>query len=217
MKSIYSENPSGKVYVQGKASGKYPCNQVEFTVEFRRTDTSAAKASSEVTSQCERFLRRLSEAGVDITGILLVEDSITSASYDTDDTMRVTRELQFVTTALASTNNLLLKIIQEEHLDVRLSTKYGLSNEDDLRQALRVKAVEDSRATARLLAEADGYSISGIDSINIDHRAKSQHLARGVAVGSCQEELMSLSQRLSAPTKELDEEVDVIWLLAPKN
>ena len=212
MYSIQSDNPSGKVFVQGQAVRNYPCDQVEFTIEFRSKNTSAAKASSQVTEQCELFLQRMHESGVDISEIVLKNDKISANSYSEDDLVKASRELQFVSKADVVANNLILRFIQEEHLDANLSTDYSISNEDEIRRMLRAEAVADSKANAELLAAADGRRIAGIDSINIDSRERHRNLAKSITIGG-QLELPTLSQELSVPIKELKETVDVVWLL----
>lgn len=108
-----SNAESGKVYVKGKAAGKYTCDMVAIKITFYSSSVSASKASEAVMIQCEKFLQRLEEAGIDITMIRLQDDSVDQPSYRDEDHVKATRTLKFDSDAHADINNFILKVIQE--------------------------------------------------------------------------------------------------------
>lgn len=205
---------SGKVYVKGKAAGKYTCDMVTIKITFCSFDVSASKASEAVMTQCEKFLQRLEEAGIDSSMLRLDDDSVDRPSYHNDNRVKAARTLKFDSSASAGVNNFVLKVIQEEHIDADVSTDYYLSNEKELRRQLRARALEDSRENAELLADAAGKTIAGIDSIDISRHQIMTPFAKSAAVEDGFECLSrSFSQKLSMPTKEIEEEVDAVWLI----
>lgn len=214
MNALNRHNESGKVFVKGMASEEFTCDRITITITFHCKGVSGAKASETVTAQCERFLQRLSESGVDITAIRLHDDSIDQPSYRDDDKVRASRTLKFDSAACALVIDYILKTIQEEHLDAELSTDYYLSNEEELRKCLRKKAIEDSKENAELLACAAGKKIVGVDTIDMCHHQMRANLAMGISMNDEHDELMCLfSRRLSMPTEKLEEEIEVTWLI----
>lgn len=214
MNALNSHNESGKVFVMGKASEEFTCDRITITITFQCKGVSGAKASETVTAQCERFLQRLSESGVDITAIRLHDDSIDQPSYRDDDKVRASRTLKFDSEANALVIDYILKTIQDEHLDAELSTDYYLSNEEELRKSLRKKAIEDSKDNAELLACAAGKKIVGVDTIDMSNHQMRATLAKGISMNDEYDDIMCLfSRRLSMPTKNLEEEIEVTWLI----
>lgn len=216
--NIIVESDARKIFVKGKASESFVCDKVEIELKFFAESPIAAKASESVAKQCEKFLQRASKSGIDISMIRLNDDSISQNSYRDDDYVRATRTLKFDADAAVSIINLILSIIQEEHIDAAVKTDYYLSNENELRRELKAKALEDSREIAKLLAESVGERIDGIYSVDMNARHPIYHMAKSVAVsadgfGGINE---LLSSRLSLPTELLEEEIEVTWLLADK-
>lgn len=215
MNSLNSGNESGKVFVKGKAVGKYTCDMVSITIKFCCKGISGAEASKSVFAQCELFLQLLAENGVDLATLRLQEDRIGQPSYRDEVTVQAFRTIQFDSKAKAAAIGLVLKIIQEEHLDADVSTDYYLSNEEDLRKRLRELAIADSKENADLLARAAGKTISGVDMIDMGAHRLREKLAKSVTVCSDIDCIFELfSDKLSMPTKDLEEEVEVTWLLA---
>lgn len=209
-----SNAESGKVYVKGKAAGKYTCDMVAIKITFYSSSVSASKASEAVMIQCEKFLQRLEEAGIDITMIRLQDDSVDQPSYRDEDHVKATRTLKFDSDAHADINNFILKVIQEEHIDADISTDYYLSNEGEIRKQLRAEALKDSRENAELLADAAGKTIVGIDTIDMSHHHIRVSLAKSVTIEDDADCLYSIfSRKLSMPTKDIEEEVEATWLL----
>ena len=134
MGSLNGSHISGKVFVKGKASEEFICDMVTITITFHHKELSGAKASQETTKQCEQFLKRLAESGVDIAMLRLHNDSIDRRSYSDEEEVNASRTIQFDSQASATTVNFILKIIQDELLDAEFSTEYYLSNEEELRK-----------------------------------------------------------------------------------
>ena len=212
--SCDNKNESGRVYVTGKAAGKYTCDKVAIKVIFYCTNASAAKAAETMMSQCEKFLQRLSEHGVDIATIRLQDDSIDQPSYRHEDKTKASRTLKFDCDATASINNLILKVIQDEHLDADISTDYYLSNEDELRRKLRSEAMADSRENAELLAHAANKTIVGVDAIAMCNNPSHVSHVKSITVDDSADDILCLfSKKLSMPTRDIEETVEVTWLL----
>ena len=209
-----SNAESGKVYVKGKAAGEYTCDKVTIKITFYCSGVSAAKASESVLQQCEKFLKALEEAGMDIAPIRLHDDSVERSSYRDEERVKATRTLNFDSNAHADINHFILKVIQDEHIDADISTDYYLSNEDAIRKQLRAQALTDSRENAELLAKAAGKSIVGIDTIDMNHHHIRTSLAKSVAVLNSIDCIDGIfSSKLSMPTKVVEEEVEAAWLI----
>lgn len=214
MNENITTNVAGKIYTKGAASESYTCDQVTFEIKFYCSGVTGSKATENVLNQCERFLECLSNAGVDIQQIQLEKDQIRQSSYREDEKITGSRTLKFSAEAKAEINNYILKIIHEEHLDAELSTTYSLSNENDLRKQLRMRAIADSRETADMLAEAAGKRIVGVDTIDVNGHTIHQKEKKRIAVSGGVDELFCIfSRELSMPTKDLNEEVEVTWLI----
>lgn len=214
MRTVSNEE-SGKVYVKGKAAGTYTCDKVTIRIEFYCSDTSTAKASEAVMAQCEKFLQKLKEAGVDIALIRLHDDRISQPSYRGEDRVKATRTLKFDSDAHADINNFILKVIQDEHIDADISTDYSLSNENEIRRQLRAEALTDSRENAELLAKAAGKTIVGVDTIDMEHRSLRVSPAKRAAMNKDMAGLLECfsSRELSMPTQHIEEEVQAVWLI----
>lgn len=205
---------SGKVYVKGKAAGKYTCDRVAIKIVFYSTGVSGAKASETVMTQCEKFLERLEESGIDISVIQLHDDSISQPSYGDEEKVKVTRTIEFDSEAKASVNNFVLKIIQEEHLEATVYVDYYLSNEEDIRKKLKEMAIVDSKDNAELLARAAGKKIACVYTIDMINHRRDAHLAKSVTIGcgdACSP--YAFSERLSMPEKDIEETVEATWLI----
>ena len=214
MDSLNSHNELGKVFVEGKASEIFTCDRITITITFQCKSVSDAKASETVTAQCERFLQRLSESGIDITAIRLHDDSIDQPPYRNDDKVKASRTLKFDSEANVRVIDFILKTIQNEHLDAGLSTDYYLSNEEELRKCLRKKAIEDSKENAELLACATGKKIVGVDTIDMSNHQMRGNLAKCISVDDTFYDIASIfSKRLSMPIKNLEEEIKATWLI----
>lgn len=209
-------NDSGKIYIKGTASEQYTCDRVRLEIKFYCSGLSGAKASESVMAQCERFLEHLSNTGMDIKQIQLENDRISQASYRDDEKVTASRTLKFDTVATAEMNNFILKLIQKEHLDAEVSTSYYLSNENELRKQLRVRAITDSKENADLLAAVAGKRVIGVDTIDIDaegHTSIAERSRSLVSSGSIDDVFCIFSRDLSMPTKKLEEEATVTWLI----
>ena len=214
MSENITANASGKIYTKGTATESYTCDQVTFQIEFYCSSVTGSKASETVMNQCERFLERLSNAGVDIQQIQLDKDHIRQPSYRDNEKITASRTLKFSAEAKAEINNYILKLIQEEHLDADISTSYSLSNENDLRKQLRMRAIADSKETADMLAVAAGKHVVGVDSIDADGHTIREKQKNRIAVSAGEDEIFCIfSRKLSMPTKDLKEEVEVTWLI----
>lgn len=207
-------NESGKIYIKGIASEKYTCDRVRLEIKFYCHNVTGAKASETVLSQCERFLECLSKAGVDIKQVELDGDRIGQASYRDDEKITASRTISFDTEANAEINNYILRLIQENHLEAEVSTSYYLSNENELRKLLRTRAIADSKENADLLAAAAGKRVVGVDTIDMDALvARAKHSRVSAPAGDVDEIFCIYSRELSMPTKRLEEEATVTWLI----
>ena len=212
-----SNSESGKIFVKGKASGKYACDKVRITITFRGRGISGAETSETVTKQCEQFLQKAAQSGMDLSKIRLENDKITQPAYHDEEQAAASRTIEFDSDAGTAVIGCVLEVIQQEHLDVDLSTEYYLSGEDELRKSLRENAVADSRANAELLARAAGRTITGVDMIDLSERhPRPMRSSRDLSEQEFQQlsrYMATHSRKLSMPEKELEEEVEVTWLI----
>lgn len=206
-------NESGKVFVKGKAAGQYTCDRVAIKLEFYSVSASGAKAVEENLAQCERFLECIEKYGIDISEIRLQNDKVENPSYREDEKIKASRTIKFDMKAKPETINLILRVLQEENLNVTLSTDYYLSNEAEKRRELKGLAILNSRENAEIVAMAAGRRISCVDTIDIAN----QQIRPRRKKDTVWDDVLSLfdkpSEKLSMPTLDIEEEVDVAWCL----
>lgn len=212
--STDNSTTAGRVYVKGRSVGKYTCDRVSITVTLYCDSHSASKASETMMAQCETFLMRLEEFGIDISLVHLDKDNVEHSTHRDKDRITASRKLKFDSEANATLNNLLIRIIQDEHLDADVSTNFYLSNENELRKGLREAAIADSKENAELLARATGKTIVGVYTIDMPHHHSRALSTKSLTVNDDVDELFCVySRKLSMPIRDLEETVEVTWLL----
>lgn len=101
-------------------------------------------------------------------------------------------------------------------MEAEVSTSYYLSNENELRKQLRARAITDSKENADLLAAVAGKRVIGVDTIDIDaegHTSIAERSRSLISPGSIDDVFCIFSRDLSMPTKKLEEEATVTWLI----
>lgn len=71
----------GKIEITGHATRRVQCDAVELIITFDADAKSSRIASKQVLEQCELFLEKVEELGIDISKIRITDDSAHKHSY----------------------------------------------------------------------------------------------------------------------------------------
>ncbi|MCH3971675.1 MAG: SIMPL domain-containing protein [Oscillospiraceae bacterium] len=180
---------------------------------FRTYKKSAAEAIQCVTEQCEKFLSVLEQEGFDLEELHTGGDSVDQDYDDKEREVCAEKKVKIRMKFDMCMQNHILEIAQKYGLDVDIDSKYEVSNENVLHTELLKQAVEDSKQKAEVIAEAMGQKISGIHRVELSNEYGANKYKSFAFTDPMGEFLKkpSLSDKLQAPIKEEEENVDVIW------
>lgn len=83
-----------------------------------------------------------------------------------------------------------------------------------MRRKLRSEAMADSRENAELLAQAANKTIVGVDAIDMCNNSSRVSHVKSITVDDSADDILCLfSKKLSMPTRDIEETVEVTWLL----
>ncbi len=212
MKYTERNETAGRIFVKGTAKKTFTCDRVNITITFFSNGLSCGKTSETAMAQCEKFLQRLSDKGIDLSQLTLENDSISQHHHDTAQ-VSASRTVCLRSEARVSVINFLMEIIQQEHLEAEISTHYDFSDESALRRTLLSEAIADSRANAELLATAAGKTIIGVDFIDMNTHTRPSRRNALLQPEGFASIMHCFSKELSLPEKEISETVEVAWLI----
>lgn len=201
----------GKIKVRGFARRSIECDICEYSICFTANDLYEDKAISMVKEDCELFLRRLKENGINLKDVRFQSDSI-SRGYNDGGLKSFYRSISFMSDADASTSNLILGIIEANQIDATLNERYFYSDAKHLHEELLKEAIEDSRLKAEAIASATGSKVVGIEYLALDNRDIYDEVAEEkMCFDTAVSNMNCLSNEISNPLAEENEEVYIIW------
>ena len=158
----------GSITVRGQAKRSIESDRIRYTLDFTGEDRELSAAITKAEEETEVFLKRASEAGIDITKMQLAGDR-TGKSWRGDEEKAVfTRSISFLAGASGALMNRINGILKEEQLHADFRTETFLSKEKEIRSVLLEEAVNDSKKKAETLAGIYGQTITGIEKISYD-------------------------------------------------
>lgn len=203
----------GKIRMIGYAEKTVEADGVKFKIEFFKTGNTLTECMNSVHEQSEEFLGKLKEAGLDISKIRIEDDDAGEVLYKEECKSRYKRSVSLNVKFDMKIENLIVKIIRENHYDVDLDTEYIFSEEKTIRNELMKQACEDSKNKAEIAAKAAGERIAEMVRADKDIRCWGlmeeeslmipQFMSKNAAVEN--------SDEISAKQKIIKEEIDIIW------
>lgn len=204
------------IKVRGVAKRKVLADIINIEIKFYSEDIKTSRATDKNNEQCERFLKKFKDVGVDPSFLRLSEDKIIS-NYSKSDLKTVSRTVNFEMPFDARINNAIMKIIKNEDLTVFIDTEFAISNKEQIHKELLQEALIDSKNKAELIASANNQSVKYIDSVSDNWKDiydidKDTSSLCGSINGLYLED-DSLSAQLSAKYLEEYEAVYVSWVI----
>ena len=158
----------GKVLVSGHAEQELAPDYGKITLTVNTEGKTAAKATASTMEEFENLIARLVEQGFKPENMVISND-VSSKPYRRDeDDYTSARTVQFRIPAETAIVNRIHDLIASGFENTTLSVSYDLSNRAEIMRRLTILAIQDSRKTADLLAEAIGTRIAGIDAARLD-------------------------------------------------
>lgn len=158
----------GKVLVSGHAEQELAPDYGEITLTVDTTGKTAAKATASTMEEFEKLIARLAEQGFKPETMVITEDGSSKPYRRDEDDYSSARTVQFRIPAEAAIVNRIHDLIASGFENTTLDINFNLSNRAEIMRKLTVLAIQDSRKTADLLAEATGTRITGIDAARLD-------------------------------------------------
>lgn len=164
--------PTRHVLVYGDAQARAIPDRFKIGIDFESIDMDTDLARQRVESNVQSILRLLAEANVPEGEIVLT--SLQVGTYERYDSRKeekvfggtkVTRTLSARFSAQADLKKFLANVKTSKELTIsKIETE--LSDEIELRKALRGKAIESSKAKAEVIAKAYGVKLAGLYSVS---------------------------------------------------
>ncbi len=156
----------GKLEVIGNASKTVDYDLMRIKLDFHAKENTAKEASQKVMHECEEFLGVLKKGGVDISSIILSNDSVERCvDYQSDgekESYRANRILEIESAFNMKTINNIRSITNSMNTQVGFRVSYELSNEDAIRQELLTEALKDAKKQAEVMAQAIDQKVVGL-------------------------------------------------------
>jgi len=218
----------GKVLAIGHVEKEFRPDRCIITLAVHTNAVTAAKASEESSTQCEKLLQHLDVIGIKPNMATICEDSIEINRYsgkDREPYLSV-REIRIETGIDQRLIGLIRHIVESGLNNITLGVRYDIADKVRIRQLLLEQAIRDSRHKAELLASSMGQKIVGIDSANLSGRDDIEDVIeddvlgdvlkdnRYVAGAMCCERARSatpLTDQLEPKNISLSTDVKIIW------
>ena len=164
--------PDRHILVYGEAQAQAVPDRFRITVALEATDVDVDVARRAVEADLRKVLGLLAEAGVPAQEVSATSLAIRPANrYDSEsrrevyEGMAVSREITARFLSTASLRDFLAELETSEAVQVS-GVETELSTEPALMKALRQKAIDDTRAKARVIAEAYGVELGALYSVS---------------------------------------------------
>ncbi len=158
----------GKVLVSGHAEQELAPDYGVITLTVDTEGKTAAKATASTMQEFENLIARLAEQGFKPETMAISEDESRKPYCRDEDDYSSARTVQFRIPAETAVVNRIHDLIASGFENTTFSVSYDLSNKAEITRGLTIQAIQDSRKTADLLAEATGTKVTGIEAARLD-------------------------------------------------
>ena len=157
----------GKIEVSGSASKEIQYDRMCIKLEFRNEADTPSEASEKVMQECEDFLTVLKERGLDVSKIVLSEDSISHNRTYTNEGDIISKSIAVRSVEIFSEFNMKLindirAIIQKKRYQADLNVSFSPSKENEEHSMLLVEALKNAKAQAERMAQAIDQRVVGL-------------------------------------------------------
>lgn len=149
----------GTIEVNGYAIRKVHYDAMEIKISFISDANTSEKASKQVMEQCELFLEKIEEIGIDIDKIQIADDVVRKSSYRDDYHFSAEREILMKTKFDMKFVNVIRDILHTLKAETEISTNYILLEKDQIHAELLREALLDSQKKAKDIAETLGLEV----------------------------------------------------------
>lgn len=156
------------IKISGHAEQELAPDCGEITLTVYTEGKTAAKATASTMEEFEKLIARLAEQGFKPETMVIKKDGSSKPYRRDEDDYSSTRTVRFRIPAETAIVNRVHDLIASGFENTTLSVSYDLSNRAEIMRRLTVQAIQDSRRTADLLAEATGTKVTGIDAARLD-------------------------------------------------
>ena len=209
----------GEMAIKGYAERRVECDVVEYTLCFKADGITIPEAVKAVNTELEHFLEIMEKSGV-TAGKFELEDNSTSEKYNSEEEEKPfysKRKISIRMPLSTQSINNMMQYIAEYKLNVDLSEEYYCSDMAEIHKELLREAVADSRNKAELIASFTGQKIKGIKSVITNYAEYERELLRKrdqeLGIHKIGETHIARANRISSPTTDQEETVEVIWLI----
>ena len=181
-------------------------------------------AIHKIDEQCDCFLHRIAEAGVDISKVSMNDLSIDQRKVSNDTpgepirlVVQANKKIMISAPFHMAFINFIKNVIKDNQMDADFSTRFSFSDVDSLHKKLLREAIEDSKSKAEIIASAMGQKIIGIEEVSSDiHSGCNIEENDSIQMSDIFAVLdnHSISDQLSAKRTTVSERVEVIWIMA---
>ncbi|SCY69310.1 Protein of unknown function [Lachnospiraceae bacterium XBB2008] len=211
----------GKIEVRGFASRTVKCDVMKLELDFHAKEDTATEASVKVMHTCEEFLKILKNAGLDISKISIMKDSVVrSTDYRNNgeyDHYQADRVLEINSEYDMKMINTIRSIIDHSQAPVNFHADFRISDRDKISQELLTEALKDAKKQAEMMAEAIDLKVVGLVSADKNPAKSSSGDLWEVLCAElhCEQvERYEYSDELSATSEELSETIYTTWEIA---
>ena len=214
----------GKIEVIGEAKRSVEKDIMKMVISFCADEDTSDAASKKVMDECEAFLVKLKEIGLDISKICIKKDEVdrdTRYYHRNDDDKtyyRGIREIEITTSFDMKLLNGIRVILNEQMPDVGFDVSYQLSNEEEIRKQLLVEALKNAEQKAEAIAKALNRRV--VDFVSADKKMPDRRYEndeKGMYMVCEQERPVSgydCSNELNATMSILSEDIHTVWKIA---
>lgn len=209
----------GEMTIKGYAERRVECDIVEYTLEFKADGMTIPEAAQAVNNELEHFLDIMEKSGVS-ADMFELEDNSTSEKYNSEEEEKPyysKRKISIRMPLITQSINSMMQYIAEFKLNVGLREVYYCSDMAEIHKELLKEAVADSRNKAELIASFTGQKIKGIKSVITNYAEYEMELMRKrdkeLGIHKIGSTTTSRADKISSPTTDQKESVEVIWLI----
>ena len=213
----------GELKIVGTAEREVSCDMINIYLKFSSEEKISSKASEKVTQNCENFLKKLQENGVDISKIQL-------------DNIDLKSDRQWDNKKLMSYGNIRVKItlpydmvfinminewIQSVNYEVNINIDFYIADLALIHKELLKEAILDSKKKAEMLAEMMEQKVTGIKTAFIseegyiedfyDDEDEEEAAADSFYGASPSPRVAKISDFLQSPKRTETERVTIVW------
>ena len=158
----------GKIITKGYASREVEYDHMEITMKFHVREYDTKTAIRKITEECEAFLKKMKDSGVDVSKIKAGSNSVEKDSYGEKRFVEAQRALTMEIPYDLNILDSIMKMTEADSLSADIDIDYSYSSEEETRNQLLKEATANARKKADLMAAATGTKVAGVERIKVE-------------------------------------------------